>query len=164
MTSMQVQREWQEEANTQIGFSQHYGHPFFQQWIGLDIQYMLSLSSNFLIVFYVYLVHTKNCREVVCGHSSQLNGNCRWNTYMWNTYMRKEWDNNEAESTIWGELENYPELRDELTTILQEMRNARQPLYTTTIQPIFIAMIKVKALELIKKEFGFFIVTRESTR
>jgi hypothetical protein len=61
-------------------------------------------------------------------------------------------------------LEVYPTLQNELVTMLQKMRNVKQPLSTFVIQPILRSLIESLALEILCNGHGGFVVIREWTR
>jgi hypothetical protein len=61
-------------------------------------------------------------------------------------------------------LEEYFTLQNELVTMLQKMRSARQPLSTYVVQPILRGMIESLDLEILCNGHGGFVVIREWTK
>jgi len=61
-------------------------------------------------------------------------------------------------------IEEYPILQNEIVTMLENMKNVGQPLFTSMVQPILIGMIESLAPKNIYNGHGGFVVTREWTR
>ncbi len=61
-------------------------------------------------------------------------------------------------------IEEYPTLRNELVTMLENMKNVGQPLFTSMVQPILIGMIESLAPKNLYNGHGGFVVTREWTK
>jgi hypothetical protein len=53
-------------------------------------------------------------------------------------------------------LQKYPTLQDDLVTMLQKMRNVRQPLFISIVQALLRGMIECLALEILQTSHGGF--------